>query len=136
MAKPDKLGKRRFAVSNHNLINHLLNERPDLSPRAKLVALALAGHRNAKTLACHPSFKRLEETTGYYRQSLTRAIRELEVKRVVIVRRNSRGKRGRAVNHYLFLYDANEVWKYKENGTSEMNIADEEYSMLICRFWE
>lgn len=129
-----ELSEIKTGVSNLKLITHIFDERRDLSPKAKLIALASIKHRNITTLACHPSYKRLKEITGYSRDTIVRGVRELEDKRVLIIERNHRGPRGRAVNHYLFLYDAAEAYSAWQEDRMNTDLAPGEERMLISLF--
>jgi hypothetical protein len=59
----------------------------DLSPRAKIVAARLLDHCNSKTELCIPSYKCLAEGTGMGKRSVMKAVKELEKRGVIIVRR-------------------------------------------------
>jgi len=129
-----ELSEIKAGVSNFKLLSYILDEKRDLSPKAKLVAVALIRHRNSTTLACFPSYDRLKELTGYSKISIIRAIKELEEKQVIVVERNHQGPRGRAVNHYLFLYDALDAFHLSQDDRMNTDLAPEEESMLHALF--
>ena len=129
-----ELSEIKVGVSNFQLIIYIFDERRDLSPKAKLVAFALIRHRNIATLACFPSYERLKEITGYSKDTIVRAIRELEDKQALIVDRNHQGPRGRAVNHYLFLFDAADAYNAWQEGRMNTDLAPQEEGMLHLLF--
>lgn len=64
---------------------------------SKLVLLSLADHHNQETGRCDPSIARLQKATGLSERAIRKAIRELEVLRLVTTverkQRTGRGKR-------------------------------------------
>jgi len=124
---PIGLNEYTEGLSNFKLLNHIFDDRDDLTPTEKLVATALLRHRNITTLACHPSMRRIRSITGLSMDTVRRAISGLESKRVVIVGRNYRGPRGRAVNRYVFTYDL-EAALNAEN--MNLDLAEDEYKLI------
>ena len=102
------LNEYTSGLSNYRLFNYIVDNQ-DLTASQKLVALTIARHRNQTTPKCCPSISRLQKLTNLDRATVWKSIKHLERADELLVKRNNKGPKGRACNHYLFTFDAKEA---------------------------
>ena len=98
-------------LDNLALQRYLWEGAENLSASELLVALNLAKHRNRVTLKCCPSQRTIANQTRLSKRTVSRAIRNLEDKSIIRVKRNYEpiedgDNRERNTNSYIFLFDA------------------------------
>ena len=100
------------SISNLNLINHIRDDLKNLSGMEKLAAIILVSRRNAYTLQCNPSHKRIAEDMGVSRRTSINVIKSLVNKGII-----SKFTDTYKSNHYLFYWDIHQSLKLsQENG--------------------
>jgi len=95
----------KYQLDNISLIKYLLSEATNLlTPTEKLVALAIARHRNNTSFKCCPSLSTLSKITGLCRKTISSTLNSIEAAGIIVRLRIKRGN-GFAHNQYYFLYD-------------------------------
>ena len=92
-----------------------LNARSDISLMPKVIAARLLDHLNSKDGRCFPSYQTLGKGAGVGRRAAMNAVKQLERKGIVFVRRHSRAEAQAAgrMNTNDFDFD----WSMRWNGT-------------------
>jgi hypothetical protein len=108
-------------LDNISLFKFLISgETRSLTPSEKLVAIAIAIHRNNISFKCCPSLGRLAKITGLSRRAVIRATKALQQKKIMVRLRVMNGKRYQ-YNQYYFLFDLNDAIEIYENDDSILN---------------
>ena len=99
----------------HFSLQKYLWERKDLNKHELVVALALVYHRNNATLLCCPSIRTLAADTRLSEPTVKRALKGLKEKNIILTK-STWTRRGRQINDYLFLYDADDFLSIMDEG--------------------
>lgn len=91
---------------NFKLQQHLRDQRLDLTPTEKLVALILSTYRNKENGQCFPSQQKIALQCGLSRQHVNQTIKALKEKRVISAHKaRFVGVRKKTVINYVFIFD-------------------------------
>ena len=104
-----------FSLLRKWQLSQAINARRDLSPLAKVTAARLLDHLNSKTGACYPSFETLAKGVGASRRGVIIAIKQLERKRIVFVRRQSQAEALNGPDLKRFAFDWTMAWSTEPN---------------------
>ncbi len=97
-----------FFIDNFAVINHL-RSLTDITPSEKLTALILLSHRNAKTLQCNPSIRKLVKETCATKRTVVKNLNALIKKGVIGKQQRLIAENYYTASHYYFLFDLSDA---------------------------